>query len=87
MIKYIVDFKDIGQTVGWYTYDIRANSVFEAACELFACCGEPIEITNISEEIKMTTYLFENGKQLQFISLGYALEYAHNHNTRIVRAL
>ena len=33
----------------------------------------------------MKTYLFENGKELQFESLGYALEWAHKHNTRIVR--
>lgn len=34
----------------------------------------------------MKTYLFENGKELQFKSLGYALEWAHKHNTRIVRS-
>lgn len=32
MNKYIVDFID--ETGGWYTYDIYANSVFDAACEL-----------------------------------------------------
>ena len=33
----------------------------------------------------MKTYEFENGKELQFKSLGHALEYAHKNNTRIVR--
>lgn len=33
----------------------------------------------------MKTYLFENGKELQFKSLGHALEWAHKNNTRIVR--
>lgn len=35
----------------------------------------------------MNTYLFENGQKLQFKSLGYALEYAHKNNTRIVRVV
>ena len=35
----------------------------------------------------MQTYIFENGQQLQFKSLGFALEFAHNNNTRIVRVL
>ena len=33
----------------------------------------------------MKTFEFENGQTLQFVSLGYALEYASKHNTRIVR--
>ena len=33
----------------------------------------------------MKTYLFENGKELQFLSLGCALEWAHKSGTRIVR--
>lgn len=28
---------------------------------------------------------FENGKVLEFKSLGYALDYAHKNNTRILR--
>ena len=35
----------------------------------------------------MNTYIFENGKELQFKSLGHALEYAHKNNTRILRVL
>lgn len=35
----------------------------------------------------MITFLFENGLQLQFKSLGYALEYAHKNNTRIVKEI
>jgi hypothetical protein len=35
----------------------------------------------------MQDYLFENGQQLQFKSLGFALEYAHKNNTRIIRVL
>ena len=33
----------------------------------------------------MKTYEFENGMTLIFKTLGYALEYAHKNNTRIVR--
>ena len=33
----------------------------------------------------MQTFEFENGSTLQFKSLGHALEYAHNNNTRIIR--
>ena len=33
----------------------------------------------------MKTYEFKNGMILQFPSLGHALEYAHKHNTLIVR--
>lgn len=32
MKTYVVDF--IGSDGGWYTYDIYANTVFNAACEL-----------------------------------------------------
>lgn len=35
---------------------------------------------------KLFTFEFENGLTLQFASLGAALEYAHKHNTRIVRS-
>lgn len=35
----------------------------------------------------MQTYIFENGQQLEFKSLGYALDYAHKNNTRILRVL
>lgn len=35
---------------------------------------------------KLITFEFENGLTLQFASLGAALEYAHKHNTRIVRS-
>lgn len=35
----------------------------------------------------MITYRFENGRELQFKSLGNALEYAHKNNTRIMRVL
>lgn len=34
----------------------------------------------------MIWFTFENGQRLQFKSLGYALEYAHKHNTRILRS-
>jgi hypothetical protein len=33
---------------GWYTYDIRADSVFDAACELFDCEKNAV-IKNIEE--------------------------------------
>lgn len=33
----------------------------------------------------MNTYSFESGHELQFPSLGHALEWAHEHNTRILR--
>ena len=32
MNKYIIDFIDISG--GWFTYDVYAASVFDAACEL-----------------------------------------------------
>ena len=35
----------------------------------------------------MKTYKFTNGMELQFKSLGHALEYAHKHNCLIVRVL
>lgn len=35
----------------------------------------------------MTSYKFENGLTLQFKSLGYALDYAHKNNTRLVRVI
>jgi hypothetical protein len=37
MNLYEITFIGIGQTVGWFTYDIRADNVFDAACELFNC--------------------------------------------------
>jgi len=33
----------------------------------------------------MSTYEFTDGKTLPFKSLGYALEYAHKHNLKLVR--
>ncbi len=48
MKKFTVDFLEQGQTVGWFTYDVYATDVFNAACELFACCGLVV-ITNIFE--------------------------------------
>ncbi len=35
----------------------------------------------------MILYRFENGQELEFKSLGYALDYAHKNNTRILRVL
>lgn len=48
MNLYQIDFVEIGQAVGWFTYDIRASNVFEATCELFRCCGAVV-ISNIRE--------------------------------------
>ena len=48
MLKFIVDFKESGQTVGWFTYDIYAGSLFDAACELFRIVPDAV-ITNIFE--------------------------------------
>lgn len=51
MIKFQIDFKESDQIVGWYTYDIYADSVFDAACALFACAGKFLIISNVQQVI------------------------------------
>lgn len=69
MKRYVVDFID--QFGGWYTYDVYANSVFDAACELLqtqkgatvTCvtstdvieCHELVEVTQLSEDLVFET--------------------------------
>lgn len=48
MRKFQIDFRQSGQAVGWFTYDIWAPSVFDAACELFQIVPDAV-ITNIFE--------------------------------------
>lgn len=45
MKLFTIDFISGG---GWYTYDVTATDAFDAACELFNCCGL-VQISSIQE--------------------------------------
>lgn len=69
MKLYTVDFKESGQTVGFFTYDIRASSVFDAVCELFNCCGVVIVtcVTLIKNEQILVERNADNYSPFEFV--------------------